>query len=414
MQYEDRWFDVIADPLLDNTGAVMGAVQILYDITDSKRMETELIKTQKLESIGVLAGGIAHDFNNILTGIMGNISLAMLDEDLKNTVAARLAEAEKSCVRAKYLTQQLITFASGGAPIKRVTPVASLVHDAVSLALSGSAVKSEFADLDDWCMAKIDEGQIRQVIHNIVANAVDAMPAGGTVTVSCVCVAPGSDERIPASMGPAVKISVIDEGTGISKADLPRIFDPFFTLKQKRSGLGLATSYSIVRNHGGIIAAESQPGLGAVFHLYLPAVEGGQSDPKVAAQAGATAKILVMDDEKMVRDVAGQMLKHMGHDVSFAEDGIDAIRLYWEAKDQGRSFDIVVLDMTIPGGPGGKETIAKLRAIDPEVKAIVSSGYANDPVLSNFREYGFSAVVVKPYKFDELRNAVQALLPAFR
>jgi CheY-like chemotaxis protein len=288
------------------------------------------------------------------------------------------------------------------------------VKEAVSLALSGSAVKPEFAALDDWCMAKIDEGQIRQVIHNIVSNAVDAMPTGGTVTVSCACIIPGSDERIPATMGPAVKISVRDEGTGINQADLPRIFDPFFTLKQKRSGLGLATSYSIVKNHGGVITAESQPGLGTVFHLYLPAVEGALSGLKVATPTGSAARILVMDDEKMVRDVAGQMLRHMGHEVSFAADGIDAVRLYWEAKDQERLFDIVVLDMTIPGGPGGKETIEKLRAIDPDVKAIVSSGYSNDPVLSNFRDYGFSAVVVKPYKFDELRDAVQTLLPAFR
>jgi PAS domain S-box-containing protein len=409
MQHGSGWFEVIVDPLFSERGDVEGAICIMHDITDRKRTEAELIKAQKLESIGVLAGGIAHDFNNLLTGIMGNISLVLLDQPPGSPVAARLIAAERASIRARDLTQRLITFASGGAPVKRPIPIAAVLKDTVSLALTGSSVQYAFVSSGDDLLITGDEGQLRQVIHNVIANAADAMPRGGTVVISWEPVRPEDDPASPLA-GPSVRISVRDEGKGIPQEHLSKVFDPFFTTKQKRSGLGLATSYSIVKNHGGTIAVESRAGQGTMVRIYLPLAPVDRPSADVDQAAGRTVRVLIMDDEKIVRDAASRMLQQMGFEVGLAEDGAEAIRLYRDAKNQSLAYHVVVLDLIVPGGMGGRETIAKLREIDPDVRAIVSSDHGPDPIRENFREHGFHGVVEKPYHFGELTAAINSLM----
>ncbi len=406
-----KWFDVRdrAIPWLDGR---MVRLEIATDITARKRMEEEVIKSQKLESIGILAGGIAHDFNNVLTGIMGNISLVMLDKDLSEKTRKRLAGAEKSCTKAKDLTQRLLTFAKGGAPVKKISSVPALLKDATDFALTGTTVKCEYSLPVEDCFAEIDEGQMRQVVHNIIMNTVEAMPQGGTVKVACEGIALRTEDGVPLRAGDYAKISIRDSGTGISPENLPKIFDPYFTTKEKRAGMGLATSYSIIKNHGGYITAESAQGKGTSIFIYLPTVIVA-SAPLEAEEVKFTAtggRILIMDDEEVIRDVAGEMLVHLGYDVGFAGDGDEAIRIYREAMEASRPFHAVIMDLTIPGGMGGKEAIAKLREIDADVKAIVSSGYSNDPVMANFTEYGFVGVVTKPYKMKDLSETLRRIL----
>ena len=409
--FTGKWFDV-RDRAIQWLDGRMVRLEIATDITARRRMEEEVIKSQKLESIGILAGGIAHDFNNILTGIMGNISLVMLDKGLTEKTRQRLAGAEKSCLRAKDLTQRLLTFAKGGAPVKKISSVPSLLKDATGFALTGTTVKCEFFLPEEDCFAEIDEGQIRQVIHNIMMNAVESMPQGGTVKVACEKIALRPDDGLPLQAGDYAKISIQDSGTGISPENLPKIFDPYFTTKEKRAGMGLATSYSIIKNHGGYITAESERGKGTTILIYLPTVRMASvpmktEDVKFTATGG---RILIMDDEEVIRDVVGEMLVHLGYDVVFARDGAEAIRLYQESMKASRPFHAVIMDLTIPGGMGGKEAIAKLREIDANVKAIVSSGYSNDPVMANFTEYGFYGVVTKPYKMKDLSEVLRRVL----
>jgi PAS domain S-box-containing protein len=410
LQLGEVWFDVIVDPLLSESGDVVGAVHLMHDITDAKKMEAELMKAQKLESIGVLAGGIAHDFNNILTGIMGNISLALLDHDIGGNTRKRLGEADKACERAKDLTQRLLTFASGGAPIKRIMPVTDIVKDTVALALTGSAVRAEFSLPEEQYLTEIDEGQMRQVIHNITTNAVEAMPSGGIVQVTCQRATSSAGLTLPAAADVFVRITIRDEGPGIPQENLANIFDPFFTTKQKRSGLGLATSYSIIKNHGGSLAVESEPGQGTAFHIYLPVRLENQAREAGTSASAPLGKILIMDDEKIIRDVAAEMLSRTGYEVMTVEDGIEAVRLYGDAMKRAQPFHVVILDLTVPGGMGGAETVAKLLELDGRVKAIVSSGYAKDPIMSHYRDYGFSGVVAKPYKIDDLVRTIKGLM----
>jgi PAS domain S-box-containing protein len=405
------WFDIRDRAIRWVDGRIV-RLEIATDITARRRMEEEVIKLQKLESIGILAGGIAHDFNNILTGIMGNISLVMLDRDLSEKTQKRLTEAQKSCIRAKDLTQRLLTFARGGAPVKKISSVPSLLKDAVSFALTGTTVKSEFSLPGENCFAEIDEGQMRQVIHNIIINAVESIPQGGTVRVTCQKIKLKAEDGVPLQAGDYAKISIQDPGTGISLEHLPKIFDPYFTTKEKRAGMGLATSYSIIKNHGGYITAESVPGKGTTIIIYLPTVVMEPAPLKVEdVKSSATGgRVLIMDDEEIIRNVVGEMLMHLGYEVGFAEDGVEAIRLYREAMESSRPFHAVIMDLTIPGGMGGKEAIAKLREIDAHVKAIVSSGYSNDPVMANFEEYGFIGVVTKPYKMKDMSETLRRVL----
>jgi len=395
-------------PIRNSNNEITGMVLIFRDITGKRKMEEELLKTQKLESIGILASGIAHDFNNILTAILGNVSLAKMHWHPREVIE-RLTDVERALVRAKELTQQLLTFSKDRAPTVKTTSIARLLKESASFALSGSRAKCEFSLPGDLWVVEIDEGQISQVIDNIVINADQAMPEGGIVKVVAENVVIGTEDFLPLKAGNYVKVSIEDRGIGIPEENLQKIFDPYFTTKQKGSGLGLAVSHSIIKNHNGHIAVESRLGIGSTFHIYLPAfpdrILPDEKEEKEELPITGNGKILVMDDEEAIRDLACKILDKFGYEVAVAIDGAEAIELYKEAKESNSPFDAVIMDLTIPGGIGGKEAIYMLREIDPEVKAIVSSGYSNDPILTDFRSYGFNGVISKPYGIKEL-NAV--------
>ncbi len=382
------------------------------EMADREKMEQELVKAQKLESLGILAGGIAHDFNNLLASIMGNISLAMLDLGAENGAYRQLEAAERASLRAQDLTRQLLTFSKGGAPVKRTTMVSELIKESAGFALRGSRVRYDYSFPDDLWLVDVDEGQISQVMHNLIINADHAMPEGGTITIRCENIIMRSQSSLPLEPGDYVKIMVQDHGVGITKEHLPKVFDPYFTTKQKGSGLGLATSYSIIQNHGGHITVESELGLGTTFSIYLPASPDAKllDRPDKAQIQTGSGRILLMDDEEEVRNTTGDVLKRLGYTVEFADDGIRAIELYKAALKKGENFDAVIMDLTVPGGMGGKEALMKLLEIDPAVKAIVSSGYSNDPIMANFRNHGFRGVVTKPYRIRDLGETLWDVL----
>lgn len=391
----------------------MAILCVARDISERKRMDEERLRTQKLESLGVLAGGIAHDFNNLLTGILGNLSLVKANLPETGAVAERLAETEKATLRARDLTQQLLTFARGGAPIKRETSLAGLIQEAAGFAVRGTKAVCEYDCAEDLWLAEVDTGQLSQVLQNLVINAVHAMPEGGAIRLTArnLTVNPG---ELPLTPGKYVRITVRDQGLGIPPEHLAKIFDPYFTTKQSGSGLGLAVVHSIIANHAGHIGVESEPGKGTVFSIYLPST--GKSSP-TEKPAEATSplrtgqgKILVMDDEELIRHVSTAMLRQLGYEAHAANDGEEAITCYLQAKKEGRPFDLVIMDLTVPGGMGGKEAIAHLRRLDPQIKAVVSSGYANDPIMANFGEYGFCGVAPKPFGLQELSKLLQMIL----
>ncbi len=384
---------------------------MVRDITERKKAEKELLRASKLESVGILAGGIAHDFNNFLTAILGNISLSMTHVDPDDKIYKRLAEVEKASLRARDLTQQLLTFSKGGAPIKKPTSIKGLLKESINFALSGSNVSCELSIPDDIWTVEIDEGQMSQVINNIIINADNAMPEGGVIKISIENATVESKDILPLKEGKYVKLTIRDTGIGIPEEHLQKIFDPYFSTKSRGFGLGLATAYSIVKNHDGLITVESELGVGTTFFIYIPAsgVKALEKEDKGEKAYTGTGKILVMDDEELVREVAGDILRNFGFEVEFAKDGTEAIELYKRAMDSGDRFDAVIIDLTVPGGMGGREAIKELIQIDPEVKTIVSSGYSNDPIMANYKEHGFSGVIAKPYRIEELGDVLKKI-----
>lgn len=409
---EHRWIREYVQNVCDSADRPIAVQGTLYDVTESKKMREEMLRIQKLESIGVLAGGIAHDFNNLLTSILGNISLAKLYSEPDNRVHDVLSEAEKASERARDLTRQLLTFSRGGTPVKKGTEIQKLVRDSVDFALRGTKVKSEFQIAEDVHTVSGDAGQLYQVFHNLAINAEQAMRQGGLLRVSVTNVKIDKSGVLPLEPGDYVLITFQDQGEGIPPKHLPRIFEPYFSTKKTGSGLGLAIVYSIVRKHEGTISVESQVGEGATFMVYLPA--GGKAiaaEKKVEGQPSRGAgRILVMDDEESVRNVAGALLNHLGYQVEVAADGLEALHRYESAKKSGRSFDAVIMDLTVPGGMGGTEAVAHLIEFDPDARVIVSSGYANDPILAAYQDYGFSGVIAKPYQVAELAAVLKKVL----
>jgi signal transduction histidine kinase/integral membrane sensor domain MASE1/CheY-like chemotaxis protein len=375
-------------------------LEIATDITKHKRMEEELLKAQKLESLGVLAGGIAHDFNNLLTAITNNLFLMKKHISPEEKVYERIIATEKASARAQGLTQQLLTFSKGGSPIKGLIDIRELVSESISIALRGSNVRCDNLIPYDVWHVEADAGQMNQAINNILINSDQSMPEGGTITINCENMIVGAENNLTLTEGNYTKLSIRDQGIGISDEDLSRIFDPYFTTKQKGSGLGLSTTYSIIKKHDGHIDVESELGVGTVFNIYLPASSGKMKINQTAEdeQVTGTGKVLIMDDEELVRDSLGQMLISIGYIVEFACDGREAVDIYKNAMASYHPFDAVIMDLTIPGGMGGKKAIRELIKIDPNVKAIVSSGYSYDPIMANYSDYGFSAVLTKPYK----------------
>jgi PAS domain S-box-containing protein len=387
---------------------------IFRDIRERIKLEEEIQKAQRLESAGILAGGIAHDFNNLLTAILGNISLAKNFVDYSDKVLERLVQTEKATVRAKELTQQLLTFAKGGVPVTRTVDLSNTIVESSEFVLRGSSLRCECYIADDLWPVEADIGQINQVIHNLVINASQVSPEGATCRIEAKNIIIEDSDPIPVTEGKYIKISVHDEGSGIKPENLNRIFDPFFTTKKTGTGLGLPTAYSIIKKHGGLLTVDSNVGKGSTFNIFLQAsdrtvlpVSGNGADAKLREGEG---RILVMDDEDFVREIATDLLQHLGYTVETAVEGNEALALYKKALDEGDRFEAVIMDLTIPGGMGGKEAIQELKKLDPEAIAIVSSGYANDPILAKYKEYGFDGVVPKPYKVEELAETLHKVI----
>ena len=399
-------------PILERDRQIPGAVLVFSDITERREIEEELFKARKLESLGILAGGIAHDFNNLLTGIMGNVSLSRANIPDGHQAALFLDRAQKGLEQSKELTQQLLTFSKGGAPVKKLTSINQVLMDSAVFALRGSNVRCDFdIDPDLWC-AEIDTGQMSQVISNLVINADQAMPEGGSIVIRAENVLP-LDET---DHGRRIRITFKDTGIGIDEENLHRIYDPYFSTKTTGNGLGLATVYAIVKNHGGEIQVFSRLNHGTTFAITLPAQEGGapqqarneaQAEQKPGAGGG---KILLMDDEEAIREMAAAALAMFGYQAVVSCDGEEMLELYREALESGAVFDAVIMDLTVPGGMGGKEAVKKLLELDPHALAIASSGYSEDPVMANYAEYGFAGVVSKPYSLQALDATLQEII----
>ena len=395
-------------PIRDKESKLVGVVVVFRDITERRKTEEELRKTARLESIGILAGGLAHDFNNMLSAILGNISLAKMSLKPEGNVYKILTKSENASMRARNLTQQLLTFSKGGAPVKETTSITDLISETVDFALGGSNSRGEISIPENVWAVDIDKGQISEVISNLIINADQAMPEGGVIKIFAENAVIDIDEIPSLPEGRYIIITISDQGIGIPAKQLEKIFDPYFTTKQKGSGLGLSIVYSILKKHDGYVTVDSQVGTGTNFHIYLPASDNDEPVKVDLEQKTISGEgnILVMDDDKMVRDVAGGMLRLLGYKVDFAENGEEALEKYREAKGSEEPFDVVIMDLTIPGGMGGRFAVEKLLKIDPGAKAIVSSGYSDDPVMSNYTQFGFSSCIKKPYRVAELGRIV--------
>jgi PAS domain S-box-containing protein len=385
---------------------------LLRDITDRKQCDEALLQAKKLASVGVLARGIAHDFNNLLTAMLANISLAKRYADPHGKTFGRLTAAENACRRATELTHQLLTFAREGAPMRRTMAITDLIHDAVDFALRGSNVRGDVLLPAQLWPVEIDPDQIHQVLHNVILNAQQAMPQGGVVEVRADNLP--SDAVLPPLLPPGrwIKISIRDRGCGIPADQLPNIFDPYVTTKARGSGLGLTIAHNIITQHDGSITVASEVGVGTTIALYLPA-SAHTLEPTPAAPTPPVVRpetILVMDDDVAIRDVLVDMLTQLGYQSQCVREGAEAVAVYQQARDMGQPFAAVLLDLTIPGGMGGRETIAHLRAIDPQVRAIVSSGYATDTLMVHYKAYGFRGVLGKPYTVEGLEEVLQRVL----
>ncbi len=408
------WITVLRRQVQRQTG------QIRVQMEREGRLQADLARAGRLESLGLLAGGIAHDFNNLLTVLMGNISLIRLEGGLGEDSSRSLAQAEKAAGRARDLTQQLLTFAKGGAPIRAAVSLPEIVREVTEFALHGSKVRCEFDLPANLWPANADKGQIAQVVQNIVLNALQAMSDGGVVNLALANQQVGTEMGEVLASGRYVRLDFTDHGPGIARADLGRIFDPYFTTKKHGNGLGLATVHSIVKKHAGHITAESTPGHGTTFHIWLPAAETDAplakplfADRPVTATA-SEARVLVMDDEQFICDLACSILKRYGYHTMAVNDGAAAVAEYARARAAGAPYAVVILDLTIPGGMGGRQAMEELLKLDPAVKAIVSSGYSNDLVLANYQAHGFRGMVSKPYDVADFAHAVERVLKGER
>lgn len=406
--------------ILDDEGMNHGCVTVLRDITKQKKVEEELFQNEKLNSISLLASGIAHDFNNMLTAILGNISVVRMDTNEDDKNSKKLLAAETAALQAKSLTQQLLTFSKGGAPSLEVTTIEQLVEESAQFILRGSNVKCEVRKEDSIWAIEADRGQISQVVNNLIINADQAMPSGGTITLKLKNCRLRHAEVPGLKVGEYVCIQVVDQGVGISPENMKRIFDPYFTTKDQGNGLGLASSHSIIRSHYGSMTVESELGAGTCFSVYLPKAKGTvvAEKPKEEAATGKKAetihkgkgRILVMDDMEAMMMVAGEILNALGYEVEFTTNGEEAIEAYKKAKESGNPFDAVVFDLTVPGGMGGEEASEILIEYDPDLIAIASSGYSTSNVMSDYENSPFSAVVPKPYRIKEMSDALHGLL----
>jgi len=384
----------------------------LHDLTEQRIIEENMFKVQKLESVGTLAGGIAHDFNNLLSSVLGNISMARLKVKPGEEIYEYLLDIEKAAVQARNLTKKLLVFSKGGEPVKKIFSMKEMLIETVDFILKGSIARPRFSIADNLFPVKGDSSQIAQVIDNLLINAVSAMNEGGIIDVSAENTVVNKKDIPGLDTGHYIKISIKDCGQGIPKENLSKIFDPYFTTKKDGTGLGLAMAYSIIRKHGGAIIVESEVGKGSVCTVYLPAVLKTRqtSVKKRVKMTQGAGRILVMEDDLKVQKTMGKILNILGFEVCFAQDGKKTEKLFRKAIDEKKPFDAVIMDLIIQGGLGGKNTINKIKQIDPEVKAIVSSGYSDDPVMADYKEYGFVDVLPKPYTIEEMSGVLNRVL----
>jgi len=401
-----------AAPILDSEGKVNGGVLSFRDVSERIRLQEEINKSQKLESIGLLAGGIAHDFNNYLTGILGNISLVKFKAESGEVFYQLLVEAEKAALRAKDLTLQLLTFAKGGAPVKEHISIEALIKDSAEFVLRGSQSACAYSFQPDLWTAVIDKGQVSQVIQNVIMNSSQAMKEGGRINVKVENYTISNSNHIWLEDGQYLKIEIADNGPGISEEHLKKIFEPYFTTKDQNHGLGLSICHSIVRRHGGDIEVSSELGQGAVFTVYLPATQQKVERIEKAKVnfKGNGEKILFMDDEEMLREFAANLFASFGYHCDCFADGASAIEAFKAAMEQNSPYNLVVTDLTVPGGVGGEVVIQEILKSDPAAKVIVSSGYSTHPIMSNYQSYGFKGVILKPFEIDKFFLIVKEIL----
>lgn len=404
-------FDMRACPIKNESGDVTGVIAISRNITLQKKIEDELIKSQKLDSVEIMASGIAHNFNNILTAILGNISLAEIschDASLKDL----LVSIKTAAKRAKDLTAQLLTFSKSGTPIRKISALDRLIQKTADFALSGSNINCVISAEDDLWPVYIDESQISLALQNIINNGVQGMPGGGTINVDCRNFEVQESDPVPLRPEKYVHIIIADEGEGIPNNQMDKIFDPNSTITSNKQGLGLATAYSIIKQHNGQISVESNMDHGTTFHVYLPVAEQEstlRNNEEEIKTVPSNKKILVMDDENMVRNITVKVLEKLGYEVIEARDGNEAAAIYKKEMEEGTPFGLVILDLTIPGGIGGEETLKLLQRIDPQVTAIASSGYTNDPIMTDFGEHGFKEILPKPYSIKILQEKIDSI-----
>jgi len=419
---KSRLIDNTAAPIKNKEGDIVGAVAVFRDITLQRKTELELSKSQKLEAVGVMAGGIAHDFNNILTAISGNVELALMhsrrhvksdqvldepDLKLENEVINRLVQALKACKRAKSLTQQLLTFSSGGLPVRRTVSIKEIIMETTTFTTSGCNSKIEYNIPEDIPNAHIDPGQISQVIQNILINAMQSMPTGGVIKLAAREVKAPMGVPCDAHLKPGayLEVTIADKGIGIPKEHLNKIFDPYFTTKHAGSGLGLATAYSVIKNHEGCVWVDSELGKGSTFFLYLPTTLEEIKEEDLDAHLNGRGNVLFVDDQAPVREIAKDLIEDLGYTVTVVSCGEAALETY-KGSMIDKHFDAVVIDLTMPGGMDGIETIKRLLEIDKQVKAIVSSGYSTSNAMSNYKDYGFKDVIQKPFTLETLAKVL--------
>jgi signal transduction histidine kinase/ActR/RegA family two-component response regulator len=394
-------------PIKDKTGNVRGTVLVFRDVSERMRLEDEIFRTRKLESLAVLAGRFAHDFNNMLTSVMTNLFVARMRIPSGSETSELLSEAERTAFQASALTKQLQSFSASSTFIKERFSIRELIEETAGFCLSGSHVDYHLDLADTLCDIEADRGQIDQALGAIITNAYEAMGSDGTVGISARDAQIERNNALRLQEGTYVSISISDQGPGIPHDALTKIYDPYFTTKPNASGLGLTTAYSIVTRHGGCIDVALHEGAGSTFTVYLPACKKPEEGGEPEETATRKGKVLLMDDEDYIRKSTGKLLNHLGYDTVTAADGEEAIALYNEARDQGEPFDLVILDLAIPGGVSGKETMKRLLETDPDVKAVVSTGYTNNPVVRDYRSYGFCGVITKPFEIEELSRLLQ-------
>ena len=419
-------------PLRTAGGDIRGIVGIIRDITEKRRLVNHLQQTKKLHAVAEMASGIAHDFNNMMTSVVGFISLAKINLQAGRPAVEELEKAEKIALRSSELSDTLITFSRGNKPVKKKVSIAAFLKRSLHLTLSGSNIRFEFINTGEDLLVEIDESQVAQVIYNIIKNAKDAMPNGGDLFAKTERIRTDNYNPLDLKAGLYVRISIKDQGPGIKSSHLDRIFDPYFSTKQrgtqKGMGLGLSIAHSVIKKHKGNISVKSVVDKGSTFYIYLPLIEadrdfkgrtGKQAEPtsifekachQNAENHPGTRKILIMDDEEDLLEVAGQLLNRLGFEADYATCGEEAVRKYQDAMQSDCGFDALILDLTVKGGMGGNKAMKKLLDIDPNVLAFVSSGYAEDAVMVNYREHGFAGVIVKPYNVDEFARKISKIV----